>query len=87
MKAGLRESHLLAPSDRGGDFTQPSLCLLSQFCEVFWYLQIVKVGSAANRYLRWRVGFIEFEVGVDLDVADRGLSLELDVDQVWELPV
>ena len=51
------------------------------------YLQIVKVGSAANRYLRWRVGFIEFEVGVDLDVADRGLSLELDVDQVWELPV
>ena len=50
-------------------------------------LQIVKVCPAADGYLGWRVGFVKFEVRVDLDIANRGLPLELDVDQVWELPV
>ena len=32
MKARLRESWLLAPSGRGGEFTQPSLYLFLQIC-------------------------------------------------------
>jgi len=46
-------------------------------------LQVVERRPSTDRYLRWRVALIEFEVRVNLDLVNAHLLVELDVDQVW----
>lgn len=53
----------------------------------FYFLQIIKMCAGPDGNPTWRVTFVEFVVGKEINVTDGRFSRELDVDQMWQLSV
>lgn len=47
------------------------------------FLQIIEVRARPNGNAIRRVAFVQFVIGVDVDLVDRRFPLELNVDQMW----